>query len=700
MFKGDAYRVWRVLGSPRSLNRVRAGGRLTRRRSRRWIALLAGGVCLVLLAMAPGALAGTSNSAASQTLMAFGRVPCVPTEGVLFCQGSVPVTTLPGGCVSTPGNVVPCDNQVYNPTVPDTRVPSWDGTPLDTNLVLPMSSQQNLPLIISIAGYPSQKIPLDIGGQYAGLSPRDWALKGYAVLSYSSRGQFGSCGWPASRVDQPACATGWQHLDSMAYEARDTQWLASLLADQGIVNPARIGVTGSSWGAGQSVELASLKDRVMLADGTLVPWVSPGRHLPMSIAAAAPMAAWSDLIPAVLPNGHDLDYTLTPLGGDLDPPGVVKASFLQGLYAELTVDSYSPPPGVDPPLTIATLAADAGWPVLSPADPLYAPTVANLHQFRSPYYLPDDGGPAPLLWANGWNDDIFPVTEALRYMNQVMSVHPDAQVSLFLSDTGHPRSQDKPADAAVLTQAIIDWFSHYLQGTDTPVLHGVEALTTTCPASSASAGPYFAPSWAAMHPGEVRFRPPGAAQTVVSTSGDPAVDAQFDPILGPGVCASPTPTSPVTPGTATYSFPVPPGGFTMIGSPTVIADMTATSAPGAPLPYVAAHLFDVAPGGAETLIARQTYRPSSDGLQVFQLYPQAWSFAPGHTIKLELDGQDAPYSRPDTLAGSITVSNLELRLPALQEPNCTTIFSPAPPVVPAGEQLAPGISADPANVCP
>lgn len=674
-----------------------SGGIGRRRRRTRFFALTAGAACVTLLALAPGALAGTTP-AANSTVKAFGRVPCVPTEGVLFCQGSVPVLPAPVGCVSSPGDIVPCDNQVYDPTVPDTRVPTWDGTPLDANVVLPADNQRDLPLIILISGYPSQKTSLDTVGEYAGLSPRRWAENGYAVLSYSNRGQFGSCGWPASRVDQPACATGWQHLDSTAYEARDTQWLASLLADQGIVDPARIAVTGSSWGAGQSVELATLKDRIMLPDGTLAPWVSPGRHLNMSIAAAAPMAAWSDLISAVMPNGHDLDYALTPLGGDLNPPGVVKASFLQGLYAELSTDSYLPPPGFDPPLTVATLAADAGWPVLSAADPLYGPTVANLHQFRSPYYMLGDATPAPMLWANGWNDDIFPVTEALRYVNKLKSLHPDAQVSLFLSDTGHPRSQDKPADSAVLTQAIVDWFSHYLMGTNTPVLHGVEALTTACPANEPSGGPFFASSWAALHPGEVRFDSLGA-QTVLSTSGDPVLDTQFDPIIGSGVCASPTPTTSATPGAAAYAFPVPAGGFTMIGSTTVTANMTAINAPGAPLPYVAAHLLDVAPNGAETLVARQTYRLSASGLQVFELYPQAWHFAPGHTIKLELDGQDAPYSRPDTLPGSITVSDLQLRLPAAEQPNCTTILAPAPPVVPAGAQLSPGVSADPANPC-
>lgn len=633
----------------------------------------------------------------ADTLMAFGRVPCTPTEGVLFCQGSTPVRTLPVGCVASPGNVVPCDNQVYDSSIPDTRVPSWDGTPLDVNVTLPAGSDADLPLIVMISGYPSQKIPLDAVDEYAGLSPRDWALRGYAVLSYSGRGQGGSCGWPASRVDNPACATGWQHLDSMAYEARDTQWLASLLADQGIVDPTKIGVTGTSWGGGQSVELGSLRNRVMLPDGSLVPWVSPGKHLAMSIAAAAPMAAWSDLVTAVLPNGHDLDYTVPPLGQDVQPLGIVKASVLNGLYAELLNDSYLPPPGVDPPVTEAVGVMDAGWPVLSEANPIVPATVAEFHTFDSPYYLPYGDAPAPMLWANGWNDDIFTVTQELNWVNRVRSLQPDSQIAMFLSDIGHPRSQNKAADQAVLTGAIADWFDHYLRNADVPVLQGVEALTTTCPSSAASGGPYFALSWPAMHPGEVRFAGAGP-QTVLSTSGDPNLDMQIDPVAGPGVCAAPAPST--TPGTATYTFAVPPGGFTMIGSATVIATMQAPHLADAPYPYVAAHLFDVAPGGkTETLVARQTYRLGGSGSQVFQLYPQAWHFARGHTIELQLQGQDAPYSRPDLLPGVVTVSGLELRLPTLEEPNCTTILAPAAPVVPAGGQLAPGVVAEPPDPC-
>src|SRR5262249_4441755 len=151
------------------------------------------------------------------------------------------------------------------------RVPSWDGVPLDANLTLPPAGTAGpYPLIVELHG--------------GGLSKTDTpevarALDGYAVLSYTARGFHTSCGTPASRVpdatlpDPDACTSrGWIRLADVRYEARDTQHLAGVLADEGLVLPTKIGVTGASYGGGQSLILAALRNRVMLPDGTLEPW--------------------------------------------------------------------------------------------------------------------------------------------------------------------------------------------------------------------------------------------------------------------------------------------------------------------------------------------------------------------------------------------------------------------------------------------
>ncbi len=96
------------------------------------------------------------------------------------------------------------------------------------------------------------------------------------MLTYTARGLWGSCGTPESRAASPvACARGYIHLADARYEARDTQELIGRLVDEGVADPARIGVTGDSYGGGQSMELAALHNRVMLPDGSLEPWRSP-----------------------------------------------------------------------------------------------------------------------------------------------------------------------------------------------------------------------------------------------------------------------------------------------------------------------------------------------------------------------------------------------------------------------------------------
>ena len=158
------------------------------------------------------------------------------------------------------------------------------------------------------------------GGSKSGLgSAKPWADRGYAVLSYTARGFGQSCGSAASRTADPAgCAKGWIHLADSRFEARDTQYLAGLLADENLIQPKKIGVTGGSYGGGQSMELAALKNRIRNPNGTYSPWKSPGGK-DMEIAAAAPVIPWSDLVYSLTPNGRTLDYQVTSDTADLNP---------------------------------------------------------------------------------------------------------------------------------------------------------------------------------------------------------------------------------------------------------------------------------------------------------------------------------------------------------------------------------------------
>ena len=193
----------------------------------------------------------------------------------------------------------------------------------------------------------------------------------------------------------------------------------------------------------------------------------------------------------------------------------------------------------------------------------------------------------------------------------------------------------------------------------------------------------MARTWASLHPGEIRVRT-GAAQTLRSTGGSEAVSKVVDPVFGGGACAT-TPSRNL-PATATYRRAVGSRAFTLLGSPTVIAQFDVTGR----YPEIAARLWDVS-GATQTLVDRALYRPAAHGRQVFQLHANGWRFAPGHTVKLELLGRDAPYGRASNGTFSVRVSNLEVRLPVRERPGALggRVTKPAPVVLPKGAVKAP-----------
>ena len=169
--------------------------------------------------------------------------------------------------------------------------------------------------------------------------------------------------------------------------------------------------------------------------------------------------------------------------------------------------------------------------------------------------------------------------------------------------------------------------------------------------------------------------------------GDTARGQAYDPISGDGACAT-APGSDQA-GAASYRLdPAAAGGYTLMGSPTVIAKIASPS----PTSQIASRLLDVAPSGDATLVARGSYRPEAEGKQVFQLHPNGYEFAEGHVAKLELLPVDAPYGRPSNGQAPITVEKLKLRLPVLEKEGSLDglVRRPAKKLLPAGYELARG----------
>jgi hypothetical protein len=427
-----------------------------------------------------------------------------------------------------------------------------------------------------------------------------------------------------------------------------------------------------------------LRTRTQLPDGSLVPWTSPlGK--PMAIAATVPEFTWSDLATSLNPNGSSLDYVAhAPYSGGGHRVGIQKQSWNNSLYLAGTLLGYYAPIGTDSSADIAGWKAltDTGGPF--DANPAAVGMVDELTKNHSGYYVDDSIPPAPALLANGWNDDLFPVDESIRYYNKVRAKYPTAPISMFHLDFGHsPRAASgSPADRAALAAAENAWLDYYVKGVGETPRGGVDILTSKCPVAGAGTR-YHADTWAQLAPGELRVE--GAAAQTVAAPGT----APSNAFTSGDVCTSTA--SADNPSAATYKTAPATKAYTLAGSPTVIAKLDVKGAND----MLAARLYDV-DGATQRLIARGVVRPLGVGAgpteQVFQLHPQAWNVQPGHVLKLELLAQDSPYLRTPAGQQSVGVSDLQLRLPLVDAPGTdlggVTVSAPAAKYVPAGYTLA------------
>jgi fermentation-respiration switch protein FrsA (DUF1100 family) len=547
------------------------------------------------------------------------------------------------------------------------RVPTFDGVPLDVDVTLPAEGDGPFPTIVMLHGWGGDKTNFESTSPAGGYNNVFFAQRGYAVLNYTARGFGDSCGGASPPDHSGPCGKGYIHLADTRFEARDTQYLLGRLADQGITKPQAIGVTGVSYGGGQSMELAFLRDKVRLRDGTLAPWRSPqGKHL--RIAAAYPRWPWSDLVAALIPNGRFLDTQVAPQGQSLQPVGVPIQSYISGLFALGSVTGYYC--GTAPASTPCT-DRDANLPqdfaAIQAGKPLSADALASL---RSRYdhngayglrFLDRFTRPAPLLIQNGWTDDLFPPEHALRPYNFLRSRFPGFPVSLQFGDLGHSRGSNKAATNQYFLDQARRLFRARLKHLGAgPGPGAVTAFTQTCPASVPDGGPFKAGSWQAIHEGSLQFGS-SAARTFTSAGGNQNVANQFDPIGGTSdACKTVGITNESN--SATYKRHLN-GGFTMLGLPTVRADVQTTGQFG----QIAARLWDLMPNGQQRLISRGVYalRNDQSGRIAFQLHGNGYHFAKGHTVALQLLGRDAPYYQSSNSSFSVEVSNLSVALPQL-----------------------------------
>ncbi|MFN8163518.1 MAG: CocE/NonD family hydrolase [Solirubrobacterales bacterium] len=595
------------------------------------------------------------------------------------------VAAAPAAASTAPfGHPCAAENGVrFCPTVDAaSRVASFDGVPLDVDVTLPEKGKGPFPTIVMLHGFGGSKTDFETTSP-AGPAPdaagsgstiyrynnNFYAHRGYAVVNYTARGFGNSCGGGAAGDHSGACGPGYIRLADARYEARDTEYLLGLLADEGIVRPRDIGVTGISYGGGQSMELAFLANKIRKPNGKLAPWRSPDGKK-MEIAAAYPRWPWSDLVSALIPNGRYLDTEVAPAEQSLSPFGVPISSYINGLYLSGVLRGYycggapASTPCTDPQANVTQDKAyiDAGQPLAAEA----RTALEGIYRNNGGYalrFVKGHSTPAPLLIESGWTDELFPAEQALRVYGYLRSRDRQAPVSLQLGDLGHSRGSNKPGLNHYFNNQAARFFAANLLGAKhgNPAPGSVTAFTQTCPITAPDGGPFKSEGWKALHPGSFRFGS-SPAQEFTSAGGDALLAKAFDPVFGTTDACKAVPIT-VEPNVATYSRAVK-RGFTLLGLPTVSARISSTGQYG----QIVARLWDISPEGTQLLVSRGVYALENGqaGKIEFQLHGNGYHFASGHTARLELLGRDAPYYQPGNVPFTVRASGVGVSLPTAQ----------------------------------
>ena len=651
-------------------------------------------------------------AAAALTCTLFGAVPATPGHAAVPACPSLNGTQLTQSQSFTP----PGGHQIV---VCSGRVRTFDGTPLHVDVSLPTvayrpagsNKPQPSPLVMFLSGWSNDVCQFESttfsGTPVAGCSDYiknpgyDWnnawfASQGFVTLNYTPRGWFDSCGKDSSTgysyASDPACTGGsfsdpgcggasqqsWVHLYDRRWEVRDAQYLAGLIVDSGFVNPAsglgvnggKVITTGDSGGGGPSWDLALSKDRVLEQCSTVSqlvtePWMS-SRGVGLHLAAAIPMYTWTDLVDSLVSNGTASDgfSGAPPDGNHHSPIGVAKQSYVAGLYALGQADAQYAAPGVDPDINAWYAEINGGEPYNSAN---FATIISEVGgQLRSPFAIPVlSGNLKPIFVIQGLTDPLFPSLQPLTEINRLKAANPAYPVWAFLGDVGHSYAQN-PLDVWQQAHGESNAWLQTALVNRTPAQPAVTVDTTRC-GSGQTLATFTSSSFGSIATSRLGFSS-APSQSTASSNVITAEGAESDPITNASFCNLAANTDA---NQATYTFPVP-SASTLVGGPVV----NVTAAVVGSSAELAARLWDVTPGGGQSVISRTVYRieigtSGTATLQLaLELWPNAWQLQCGHLLRLELTQDDAPTWRPDNVASTMTLSNLSLSLPVVGGSSC------------------------------
>ena len=545
-------------------------------------------------------------------------------------------------------------------------VPSFDGVALDTDLTLPAGRTPNdgYPLLVMMHGWGGSKTYWE-SGDFCTTSSADacnynnlwFAHRGYAVVTLTARGFHAS--------------QSYTHLADMRWEVHDTQYLAGLLVDAGVARPG-IGISGLSYGAGQAWLLAVLADRVMNPVSMLLNVHGGARYEYPAVVR---------IVDALQPNGRSSDGVFTANGDRRNPIGIEKKSYVDYFYQSGLQTGRYAAPGQDPTADITTWYTEisAGE---TPAQAGYAPEILDqIARYRSAYYQDAmiaadvaNRRETPVFDVQGWTDALFPEPQAASMVEKLRGVDPRWPAFMYASDLGHPpANNNKFSEWSVINQAATSFLDMHVArsgGADPTAIYQQQVVRC-----DSAAGPVFASDTiAGASSARVVLQSSEAGHLTASAPTDVAAGAATDPIGvaarngGNGACVQVAGIPPDAGSSTSWTFPVC-AAFTMLGEPALQLGVNIIGTDA----EINSRLWDVAADGSATLVTRAAYRwTGSPGVAAisYSLQGSGWSFAVGHTLRIQVTQNDAPYLRLDNYPSSISYSSMALTLPVVASPGC------------------------------
>lgn len=519
---------------------------------------------------------------------------------------------------------VPAHAATFDKT--DQFVESGEGSDqvrLDTSLFVPdtASESEPAPAILLAHGYGGTKE--QVQGQAVKFS-----RAGYVVLTFTARG-FGE-------------STGDVSINAPDYEVADGSTLLDFLAAQPEVQldgdgDPRVGVMGGSYGGALSLLLAGYDERVDAVQAT---------------------RTWNSLITALFPNGGDVPETQTPAPSDVtDVTGVFKEKWGQFFFegGSLDADGGGGPRAQEPSGGCEDMRAEyctAYEEVLDQRQ--LTDDMRALLEASSPASVLDRIT-APTLLAQGLGDKLFGLGEADANARGIAAA--GTPVKMVWISGGHGATRPSLPEAELLDRLGTEWFDYYLRGQGPePDLSFSYTEVTGQAANGAVEG---ATENVAAYPG---LTTNGATRLTVPLSGeeqeveypeggDPAAYSSLPPGFVPEGGSRRDPPAEIEGQFASFETDALVDALTVVGAPMLSVDVASSSGEA----ILFAKIYDVAPGGDETLVqdlvsaVRLTDLPGSlaDAQPVTIALPAiAQTFEAGHQLRVVLATTDQNFATP------------------------------------------------------